>query len=331
MVPDNTDPVQRTEDYEVISLYDLITILLKRKLQIFLVFFLCVVLAVAGSLMMKPVYRTSSALSPGWIMDTEGNIKYVESPQNLSAIISKGSFNSQVMQKLGWDPSDLINNFIVQTDLPKNTSTVYLSIDSGNTERALEYMNALINYLIDYYGERTRVITGKIKNDITVSERKLEVLKKTEERLQLQLKDMQKNTADILRHRDALLTDEDKTTDTLSLLLYSNTIQQNVSYMDQLYQLIEENGMQQKDLQQNIGDLMLQLSRGGKSTGKDILDKGQFEGLIVVQKPIVDPKRVKPNRTLMVALAGVLGLFLGVFVAFFREFWENQKELRAQA
>jgi uncharacterized protein involved in exopolysaccharide biosynthesis len=33
----------------------------------------------------------------------------------------------------------------------------------------------------------------------------------------------------------------------------------------------------------------------------------------------------------MVALAGVLGLFLGVFVAFFREFWENQKELRAQA
>jgi LPS O-antigen subunit length determinant protein (WzzB/FepE family) len=192
-------------------------------------------------------------------------------------------------------------------------------------------MNALINYLIDYYGERTRVITGKIKNDITVSERKLEVLKKTEERLQLQLKDMQKNTADILRHRDALLTDEEKDTDTLALLLYSNTIQQNVSYMDQLYQLIEENGMQQKDLQQNIGDLMLQLSRGGKSTGKDILDKGQFEGLIVVQKPIVDPKRVKPNRTLIVALAGVLGIFLGVFVAFFREFWENQKELRAQA
>lgn len=331
MVPDNTNAVQRAEDYEVISLYDLINILLKRKFQIFLVLFLCLVLAVAGSLMMKPVYRTSSALSPGWIMDTEGNIKYVESPQNLSAIISKGSFNSQVMQKLGWDPSDPINNFIVQTDLPKNTSTVYLSIDSGNTELTLEYMNALISYLIDYYGERTRVITGKIKNDITVSERKLEVLKKTEERLQLQLKDMQKNTADILRHRDALLTDEDKTTDTLSLLLYSNTIQQNVSYMDQLYQLIEENGMQQKDLQQNIGDLMLQLSRGGKSTGKDILDKGQFEGLIVVQKPIVDPKRVKPNRTLMVALAGVLGLFLGVFVAFFREFWENQKELRAQA
>ena len=323
--------VEQQDTYEVLSLFDLIQIILKRKKLVISIFVLCVGFAVAGSLMMEPVYRTNAALTPGWFLNTEGQIRYVEKPENLSSIISKGSVHSQVLKKLGWDPSEHSNNFEVNTDLPRDTTNVYINIDSSKPGKALNYMKALINYLKDYYGERTRVITGKIKNEIAMSRKKLAVLKETEKRRKVQLSEMDKNTSEILKRRDTLLADRNRQTDTLALLLYSNTIQQNVSYMDQLYQMIEENKIDQKDLEQNIEDLMLQLAGSGNTSGEEILEKGQFEGLIVVQKPYVDPERISPNRTLIVVLAGVLGLFLGIFLAFFREFWETQKKLQKKA
>ena len=37
---------------------------------------------------------------------------------------------------------------------------------------------------------------------------------------------------------------------------------------------------------------------------------------------------IKPNRKLNILIAGVLGLFVGIFVAFFLEFWQKGKKLR---
>ncbi|MBA7583372.1 hypothetical protein ES708_25314 [subsurface metagenome] len=34
---------------------------------------------------------------------------------------------------------------------------------------------------------------------------------------------------------------------------------------------------------------------------------------------------IKPNRKLNILIAGVLGLFVGIFVAFFLEFWQKGK------
>ena len=51
----------------------------------------------------------------------------------------------------------------------------------------------------------------------------------------------------------------------------------------------------------------------------------EVSGIKIVQEPIVDPQRVSPKRTLMVAVAGVLGLFVGIFAAFAAEFWQSHK------
>jgi uncharacterized protein involved in exopolysaccharide biosynthesis len=255
-------------------------------------------------------------------------MRYLSSPENLNSYISKGSFHTQILKDLNWDLEEPENNFKVQTDLPRGSDNVYLSIDSANTDKAREYMNALMDYLLVYYQQLSRVITGKIKNSIDASEQKLQVLKETEKRLRAQLEQIQANTADIITQRDALLRNPGEA-ETLPLLLYSNTIQQNISYMDQLHKSLEKNSMEQKNLKQNIDDLLLQLSGTSGMSGEDVLKKESFEGLLVVQEPTVEPDRVKPNRTLMVALAAVLGLFLGIFMAFFKEFWQSQKKLHS--
>lgn len=46
----------------------------------------------------------------------------------------------------------------------------------------------------------------------------------------------------------------------------------------------------------------------------------------IVEKAITSRYPIKPKKKLNVAIASVLGLMLGVFIAFFQEFWEKGKE-----
>jgi uncharacterized protein involved in exopolysaccharide biosynthesis len=49
-------------------------------------------------------------------------------------------------------------------------------------------------------------------------------------------------------------------------------------------------------------------------------------GLIKIASLAYEPKApIKPNKKLNIAIAGVLGLFIGIFVAFFMEFWQKGK------
>jgi len=50
----------------------------------------------------------------------------------------------------------------------------------------------------------------------------------------------------------------------------------------------------------------------------------------VIDPAIAPEKRIKPKRTLNVMLAGMVSLFLGVFLVFFLEYIENQKARRPQ-
>jgi len=45
----------------------------------------------------------------------------------------------------------------------------------------------------------------------------------------------------------------------------------------------------------------------------------------VIDRAIAPEKRLKPKRTMMVAIAGVVSLFLGIFLVFFLEYLEKQK------
>ena len=49
-------------------------------------------------------------------------------------------------------------------------------------------------------------------------------------------------------------------------------------------------------------------------------------GLVKVARLAYEPRGpIKPNKKLNIAIAGVLGLFIGIFVAFFMEFWQKGK------
>ena len=44
---------------------------------------------------------------------------------------------------------------------------------------------------------------------------------------------------------------------------------------------------------------------------------------VVIDKAIPPEKKTKPKRMQNVMLAGIISLFIGIFIAFFLEYWEN--------
>ena len=46
---------------------------------------------------------------------------------------------------------------------------------------------------------------------------------------------------------------------------------------------------------------------------------------MVIDKAVPPEQRIKPKRTYNVILAGITSLFMGIFLAFFLEYWENVK------
>ena len=56
------------------------------------------------------------------------------------------------------------------------------------------------------------------------------------------------------------------------------------------------------------------------------LTEGTKTDLLKITSLAHEPRTpIKPNKKLNIFIAGVLGLFVGVFVAFFLEFWQKGK------
>ncbi len=385
-----------------IDLYQLIQVLLKRKKLIVSVFLVAVIVAIAASYVMKPVYRVSAVVAPGQIYEQEPvqdtliwREKDIDTPENIERLISQNPFHYEILTQLSWDYQDPKNKFDIKTDIQQRTNYISVNIDSSEPERAKEYLAIMLDKAQNFYlhkaavnttllsndlenitvnrqkiiqdkqavlqekellsNEKKRILNEKqrIKNQIEFVKNKQKVLDSQSARLEKQIKEIQINNDQIIKQRDAVLAKEHNPTDAMSLLLYSNTIQENLIQIDRLNLTLEDNSIRKQQLQQEIKDLETQLANLDlqladidvrlanldiKSKNLDLQDnklaiiqkdlearKANISGLRIVLEPTIDPQRVSPKRTLMAAVAGVLGLFVGIFAAFAAEFWQSHK------
>ena len=385
-----------------IDLYQLIQVLLKRKKLIVGVFLVAVIVAIAASYIMKPVYRVSAVVAPGRIYEQEPvqntliwREKDIDTPENIERLISQNPFHYEILTQLSWDYQDPKNKFDIKTDIQQRTNYISVNIDSSEPERAKEYLAIMLDKAQNFYlhkaavnttllsndlenitvnrqkiiqdkqavlqekellsNEKKRILNEKqrIKNQIEFVKNKQKVLDSQSARLEKQIKEIQINNDQIIKQRDAVLAKEHNPTDAMSLLLYSNTIQENLIQIDRLNLTLEDNSIRKQQLQQEIKDLETQLANLDlqladidvrlanldiKSKNLDLQDnklaiiqkdlearKANISGLRIVLEPTIDPQRVSPKRTLMAAVAGVLGLFVGIFAAFAAEFWQSHK------
>lgn len=352
-----------------INLYELLAVMKKRHRLILGIFLIAVILTVAASFILPPVYRVSASLAPGWLeVKDDGTVVPVDSAQNILSSITNGSYNVRIIEILKLSPKEY-GKMEFDTTLAKGSDVIHVHYDTEEPEMGISILEELLNQIRGYYSKRIKARKESIEisiqifqNDIQIIENKksrilnekkrilsnmqlnkdkIVLLKKTEESLKKQLTEVDANTKEIMLQRTDLLRQGKDVKDAVALLLYSNTIQQNISYIDRLNSHLDKNQLEQesgknvlekmeislKDKDIELKDMDTHISDAVQEVEKLNIKKNAIEGVRIMQEPVSGFLPVKPNKILNVAIASVGSLFFGVFLSFFLEWVEKGKKL----
>ena len=201
-------------------------------------------------------------------------------------------------------------------------------------------------------------------NTISSIEAQVEAGKDQLKNLALKMTDMEseigsisKNTNLLSGDRNRYLSSEKSKDNILASLIYSNTIQQNISYLNTLRnemnntreQIYRERAYLKKlesdikdlivgkeeletntkfrieDLKSNIRDLGTDKKYKLEEIENLTFKKNSIQNIQITKAPKPSRSPIKPKTRLNVMLAGVVGLFLTVFLAFFVEYISKYK------
>lgn len=302
------------EQTDEIELIDIIRVLWKRKKLIVLITFLFTLGAVGISFILPKVYEVSTIIEPGVrpIVDANGQIMNevpVFSPDSVKEAILGGAYDVPIQKKLNLSPVDYP---VFKVLLPKNTTLVKVAIESPEPDKA----QTILDELVAQVGAD---IQGKLENEKKKIENEMESArinqKAVSEKISLlkkQLDETAKKIEDLENNRQKSMAA--RTVDAITVLVYSNEIQNQQIYLNNLQEKLMDLETSAKTFVVSIENLRLKLAMV-KSTR-------------LIKPPSIPEKPIKPNKPLIVALAGVLGLMGSMMLAFLLEYLERSGGVR---
>jgi capsular polysaccharide biosynthesis protein len=275
---------------EEIDLREYINVLMKRKGIIILIFLIAVITAaIVSYFVLTPIYQSS--------VNFQVNIRLIK--QSYYPTSSTNPYISDTLVLLTSDSilrkaaerASFSYNFTkmkekVEATNIKDTSIITLTVEDENPKFAQDLANSIVEVFID-------------KNQSIYDEKR----KMAEENLKIyeeQLDEVEKNIIEIEKTRVKIahskgISDAEKHFQT-SLLLNSLVTERN-----------------------NYNFLISKVS----SIKEDLMN---YQGFKIINPAIEPIAPIKPNKKLNILIAGVLGLFVGIFVAFFLEFCQKEKK-----
>jgi capsular polysaccharide biosynthesis protein len=275
---------------EEIDLREYINVLLKRKGIIILIFLIAVFTAALVSyFVLSPIYQSSVSFQVSTELTKQ---KYYPTPSTnpyISDIIILLSNDSILKEAAGRiNLSYDLNEMkrkIKSTNI-KDTNIITLTVEDENSKIAMDLADSIIGVFLE-------------KNQSIYDEKR----KIAEENLRIyveQLDDIEKNITEIEKTKLKIIANSQDISDVekhlqTSLLLNSLATERN-----------------------SYNFLISKIS----SIKEDLMN---YKGFKIIDSASEPTAPIKPNKKLNISIAGVLGLFVGVFVAFFLEFWQKGK------
>jgi chromosome segregation ATPase len=266
----------------------------------------------------------------------DGTFIYIDSVANISGKIKEGIYNRKIQEALHLNPLETEVEFKSAVVKKANVIKVTSEWRDGSTDLGVKVNRELIRLLSDEYERIVKQRKGDYSKQIFIKQndiKKLEAqrtslkgtltnIKHRMAKLEKEVRNVKNNTEDLMKQRDILLK-KDKTGVEMPLLLYSTTIQQNISYFNQMNDQIynfrekEEKARREvKSLEEDIDTAKAEITALNAS-------KGLISNIKVIQEPEVSLHPVKPKKTLIVLLSVIVGLFFMIFLAFFIEYIKN--------
>ncbi len=171
--------------------------------------------------------------------------------------------------------------------------------------------------------ERVNANIKMTEAEIKFLDERIAVAGETRAEYEKSRREIDENTTRIIALRDKLL--QTPPDDSFQLLLLASTIQQNIAYLNTLGQKIEA---ARKEIISHRTTKAAKIKQQEKYrlAIADLQDKISTVSMLeVVTPPQSSIKPEKPKKRKIVALAGIMGLFLAIIIAYLRHFWVSNR------
>ena len=300
---------------------------------------ICAVAAAVISIRMPmpKIYEVSTVIESGVIaIDDEGKFIYIDSAANISGKINEGVYNRNIQKALHLNPLKAGINF--KSTIVKGTNMIKITSQwkEENIDFGMKAAGQLIRFFVDDYekivNHRKTVFDGEIfskQNNIKkletqreLSEKSLKDIKRRRKELKKEADNVKNNIEDLIKQRDSLLK-ESKAVAEMPLLLYSTTIQQNTSYLNQINNQIYDFKEKRREVLQEIREGERDIDTAKTEIATLNINKELISNIKIIQNPEVSSGPVKSKKKQIVLLSVVVGLFFMIFLAFFVEYIKN--------
>jgi uncharacterized protein involved in exopolysaccharide biosynthesis len=354
---------------EEIELMDIINVLWKRKLLVIIGTLICMFIVGVISFLLKPVYEISTLIQPGKMLIEDASGRYeevsIEKPSQVAKRISEKTYDNIIAFELKIPLKELPE---IEAEEVKDTYLVRAWVKNHDIQRGKEVLNSLIKNLRKDIDEKVdaelKMIDAQIANlenkikslEISIQTKEIEKdrlnkdilstknkIKISEDRIKTLLDEMKvvKERMDRLEEeqRKALKEGTDDRS-AISMLLYSNEIQNNLRYYNTLEDRLSSEKVNLENLKFSVNSKeqdIKQLNREIDTIKTEIETiknqiyllkekKKRIDYTKVVKPPAPSLYPVFPKKKLNVLIAGILGGTLFSFLAFFLEYLEKRKE-----
>lgn len=292
-----------------IELIDLIRTVWKRK-KLIAFGTLCLTLGALGIVLLLPrVYEVSTIIEPGIrpVVDVNGQIlneAAVVSPETLRETILGGAYNESIQKKLNLTVEDYP---VFKVETPKNTTLVKVSTEHSDPIKATAILNELVSQVSSDIQSQLENEKNKIETEIKLTRITGQAVGEKIKLVERQVTDTSVKIQDLEKARQKSMAA--LSTNAMSALLYSNEIQNQQIYLNDLQEKLKDMETTTRTSVVKLENLQLKL--------------GLIKSTRVIKPPTLPEEPTKPKRILIVTLAFILGLMGSTMLAFLLEYFER--------
>ena len=351
-----------------IELIDLLNVIWKRKWLIILPTALFALAAGIISFLIPPKWEVDTIIHPGkFFVETEqGQFEKVllTEPRQIARQINQNSFDSLIASELNLNLIDfpkltaenLRDTNLIRIVIRDHDVALAKSILRKLFDHIQKQLDVKINVEVKAIDSKINTIELKIKGkeldiqsleiekaktrqQILSAENKLKISEQKVMNISEEMKSVKKRIEDIEDQQRKSLEGKKEGIEAISLLLYSNEVQQNLRY----YNTLEENLTGERVTQENLRltireahEEIRQFNTDAEKLKNEIEEsknqislltdkKARIDYAQLIKEPTSSLHPVSPKKMVNILIACILGLFVFTILAFFLEYLEKQK------
>jgi len=319
---------------EEIDLMDYLKVIIKRRKLILAVFLIAIVAAGLFSFLLPKVYKIDAVLEIGQVAET-----MIEAPSQVAEKITSEVYRIFVREKLGI-PEEKYPK--IKTENPKDTRLIILTIESANLQQAKTILEEINNLILAEHEEKIKAKKELIKQDIKTTEEKIKLVESDVEKTKNKIKQIDEDIkrienkienaneekknleAKIEALEKVLIYQQDPGTQ-FALFDTKEKLANKKQEIENLYLTINSLRRSKEDLDVQINFLKTNIESLNAQINALKASLDEIKPTQIIKSPTISEEPVKPKPLLNIVIAAVLGLFVGVFLAFFKEWWEKNK------